>query len=381
MGILEELGVKRVINAAGTLTLLGGSVLSEEVVDAMAEMSRVYVDMEELHEKAGELVAKLLEAEAAYITDGAAAGLVLCAASCITKGDFEKALKLPETSGMANKILVQKPHRNMYDYVVSLAGAKLVEVGSNEGVSRYELEKAIDEQTAAVLYVVYDPLPHALSLEQTLELAHKHDVPVIVDAAAELPPVENLKKFVKMGADMVVFSGGKDIGAPNDTGVILGKRKWVQICRELGPQSYKKVSEETKVFIGRPMKVSKEDIAGFIAALKRYLTLDHEKRLKGWHIKARFIESELCNVKGVKARVLLEQGLGHPRPVCVPKVELEFDTQAIEVVRERLLQGDPPIYTYTLNGKLYINPQCLEEGEETEVVLRLKEVLASLKNA
>jgi uncharacterized pyridoxal phosphate-dependent enzyme len=376
---LRELGVNGVVNATGTLTVLGGSVLSDEVLAAMSEAAKVYVDMEELHLKAGEYVAQMLGVESAYIVDGAAAGLVLCVAACLTQGERAKALALPNTLGMPNKILIQKVHRNMYDYAATIPGALLVEIGSSDGTRREELEGAVDHNTAGILYVAYDPQPNAIPLEAAIEIAHKHGIPVIVDAAAELPPAQNLTKFVKMGADMVVFSGGKDIGAPNDTGLIVGKKRWIDVCRELGPQSYRKVGSETKVFIGRPMKVSKEDILGFVTALRRYLEVDHDKRLERWGEVAAFIAREISTLRGVRTRVVVGHGSGHPRPSTIPKVEVEFEQPIAELVRSRLIERQPPVYTYIVGGKLCVNPQCLREGEQEIVVNRLKEVISEFK--
>jgi len=376
--MLEELGVRPVINAAGTVTVLGGCQVDDEVLDAMREAAKVYVDMNELHAKAGEFIARLTGAEAAYVTNGAAAGLVLSVAACMTMGKTDLMSKLPATDGMKNEVIVQWAHRNMYDYNLELSGARIKEIGHERWTKRTDLEDAINEKTAAVVHFVFDPQEGVLPLNDVIEISHERGVPVIVDAAAELPPKENLMKFVKMKADLVLFSGGKDIGAPNDTGIILGRQDLVQQCMRLGPHSYEKVDSKVRVYIGRPMKSSKEDILGLLAASKRYLQTDHEMRIREWDRKLQYMISELSECKGVNVR-RFEPTVGHNRPACIPRVELEFPNSPTSAGKyaEELKKQDPPIYAYVMNDKLYLNPQCLKDGEERIVVSSLRRLLSS----
>lgn len=377
--MLEELGVKPIINANGTLTVLGGSTIPDEVFEAMREASKVYLDMPQLHAKAGEFIAKLLKVESAYVVNGAAAGLVLSAAACISQGDPSKAALLPKTQGLKNEVLIQKLHRNMYDHNLELAGAKIVEVGGDHETTEADLENAVNHNTAAVAHFVYDPQKGVLPLDKVIEIAHSRGIPVIVDAAAELPPVENLTKFYKMGADLVVFSGGKDIGAPNDTGVILGRKKLVDACVMLGPHSYIDVNSNTKIFIGRPMKTSKEDVLGFVAALKRYVELDQVERMREWQGKANYIVEALAQNGLVKARVITPTK-GSPRPLCIPRVEIEPASPNVSAgeLLAKLRNGSPPIYAYTRENRLYLNPHCLKKDEEKIVASRLLEILNTL---
>ena len=284
--MLEELGIKGVINATGSLTVLGGSVLDDEVLGAIREASKVYLDMPNLHEKVGIFVAGLTGAEDAYVTCGGAAGLALAAGACITRGDTGAMSMLPRTAGMRNQIIIQRQHRNQYDNALEIAGASLVEVGTAEGCRAEDLRCAMTDETCAVVYFAYDPQPGVLPLGEVIQAAGERQIPVIVDAAAELPPPNNLRKYLRMGADLVIFSGGKDIGAPNDTGVILGRRDLVRTCRRLGPHSYEMVGPRTRTYLGRPMKTSKEDILAFAVALRRYLQVtDHRQRMEGWERK------------------------------------------------------------------------------------------------
>jgi L-seryl-tRNA(Ser) seleniumtransferase len=376
--MLKELGIQGVINATGTLTVLGGSVVDKEILGAMAEAASVYIDMEELHDKAGKYVAKLTGAEAAYVTSGGGAALALSVAACMTKGDSSKMAQLPRTDEIQqNEIIVQKLHRNQYDYLIEIPGAKIVEVGTDRKTDRTELEHAIGRRTAAVVYFVYDPQEGVLPLDEVLRISHSRGIPVIVDAAAELPPSQNLSRFTQEGGDLVIFSGGKDIGAPNDTGIILGKKELVDACRRLGPHSYERTgSTKTRVYIGRVMKSSKEDIVGFVAALEKYLREDHSIRINRWEKRADNIVRGLADCPSIKATKTLVT-FGHPRPVNFPRVEVEvMDKQltADEFV-QRLRKSKPPVYAYSMNGKLYFNPQCLKDGEDEMVVRAVLSIL------
>jgi L-seryl-tRNA(Ser) seleniumtransferase len=375
-GILEELGVHGLVNACGTLTVLGGTTLDDEILGAIREAGKVFLDVPELHVKAGNYVARLLGAEDAYVTSGGAAGIALSVGACMTRGDTTKMVRLPITERMPNEVIVQRLHRNMYDRNIEVVGGKIVEVGSEKGTSAVELEQALTERTAAVVYFVFDPQEGVLPLKRVLDISHRHGTPVIVDAAAELPPVSNLVHFVRMGADLVVFSGGKDLGAPNDTGLVLGKKNLIQVCRRLGPHSYETADGGTIVHIGRPMKVSKEDIVAVVVAVKRYLSTDHNGRMKEWVSKADYMASQLSG-SAIKARKVYPS-VGHPRPASIPRVEVTVSSGHItaEWLVENLRKMSPPIYSYSINGKLYLNPQCLKEGEEEIVVSSLKALLS-----
>jgi L-seryl-tRNA(Ser) seleniumtransferase len=274
-------------------------------------------------------------------------------------------------------VIVQRLHRNEFTHVLTFAGAKLVEIGNEHSTSPEELDMAINEQTAAVAYFAYDPQKGVLPLERVLQISHSRGIPVVVDAAAEIPPLENLGRFTKAGADLTLFSAGKDIGAPNDTGIILGCRDLVRTCVRLGPHTRELVDSEIRNYIGRPMKTSKEDILAVVAALKRYVKTDHDARLTKWKARAEYMFSEIS--KCDKARVkIIHPGFGHPRPICVPRVELELKNTELtaEDVANQLRQGEMPIYTYVIAGKLYINPQCLRDGEEGVLARRLANILA-----
>lgn len=381
--LLEELGVQRVINATGVLTVLGGSVIDDEVMAAMQEVSKIYVDVPELQQKAGEYLANLLDVEAAFVTSGAAAGLVLAMGACMTGGKQEDMTRLPRTEGMRkNEAVVQKLHRNMYDYNLEIAGARIVDAGTKSGTTEEDLSNAITDRTAAVVYFMFDPQDGVLPLDKVIKMAHSRSVPVIVDGAAENPPTENLWKYYQMGADLVTFSGGKDIGGMNNTGLLIGRKELVQICVRLGPHSYEESPNGLRVYIGRPMKVSKEGIVGLVAAIRKYVRTDQDARIAMWNKRADYMVSELSASRGVVVRKMLPVNVDHPRPMTIPKVEVTLTSTKLrpESIEKELRKGDPPIQAYSLEGKLYINPQCLLDGDEIIVAKRLREVLDFLYN-
>jgi uncharacterized pyridoxal phosphate-dependent enzyme len=376
MGIIEELDLKPVINAAGTLTTLGGTTLAKEVINAIIEASGVYLDMGELHVKAGQYIAKLLGVEDAYITSGAGAAIVLAVAACMVRERSDRLGTFPHVEDLKHQVIVQKKHRNFYDYIIEITGAKIVEIGTESETSESDLINAINEKTCAVMYFVFDPMDGTLPLNKVIEIAHHCNIPVIVDAAAEVPPRDNLKKFYEMGADLVIFSAGKDIGAPNDTGIIIGRRTLIEICRRLGPHNYENVDGRTRIYLGRPMKTSKEDVFAVIAALKKYLNMNENDRIANWENKVDYIISELSRNGLKNVRKIYPTDFGHPRPVCIPRVEIQPpENDKADNLLQKLREEDPPIYAYTFGNKLYINPQCVRDGEEKIIAERIIKIM------
>jgi L-seryl-tRNA(Ser) seleniumtransferase len=227
MPVYQELGVRPIINACGTLTRIGGSRMSAEVLESMVEAAASFAHIDELQARAGKVIAEVTGAEAGYVTTGAAAGLALATAACVAGMDVGKMDRLPDTTGMKNEVVVQRGHRNAYDHGIRSAGIKFVEVGylgypGAGGTMPWQIDEAITERTAAVACPILDT-PGTVSLPVVAEIAHAKGVPVIVDAAAELPPRSNLRRFISEGADLVTFSGGKAIGGPQSSGILAGR--------------------------------------------------------------------------------------------------------------------------------------------------------------
>lgn len=396
MGIYEELGVKRVINASGTLTVLGGSLMEQGTLEAMNEAAKSFVNMAELAEKAGNIVAEATGAEDGLVTSGAAASLALAAAACITGKDLAKIDKLPDTDGMKNEIIIQRMHRNTYDRCLRISGAKFVEVGDRSHTLPWEMEAAISENTAAIVYFVYGPQPGVLPLEEVIEIAHKRNIPVIVDAAAEIPPVENLKKYIKIGADLVLFSGGKGILGPSNSGLLCGKRELMEAAALNGyPTIALRYPPDHPYFsgkfgIGRAMKISKEQIVGLVTALKSCIKKDHKSEMERWTEMAEYMAKELNALPNVETKVTLEIPMG-PRPVCIPKTEVSIDEKALGLtvsdIVNALKEGNPEVAVITNKeaaipkNRIYLSPQCLFNGEEKVVVKKLKKILTSQRDS
>lgn len=365
----EDLGVKKIINAAGTYTKYSGSLMNPLVLEAMTEAAKDFVDIEELLEKSGKYIANLLDVEGALITSGAAAGLALATAACIAGDDLGIRNSLPKTEGLANEIIVMKSHRCPYDQAMITVGAEFVEIGNAIDTHPWELEAAIGEKTAAVAYFVQsDMLESSLPLDKVIEIIHAHNLPVLVDAAAELPPVENLKKFTKMGADIVVFSGGKDIRGPQSSGLMLGKKEIIDISRFHGYPHHA---------IGRPMKLDKETIIGLVTALELYLKEDHQSKMEKWEQQIDTIVAGLKTISDLEVKK--DYGVQPiTQPAITPRAYCTFSKKSgitKEEVVEELYQGEPAIAIMINKKSLVINSHMLQEGEEEIVIQRLREVL------
>lgn len=372
--IFDALGVRRVINGHHWRTALGGSVMSPEVVQAMADSAGCFVDLEELYRRAGEYIASITGAEAGMVTAGCAAAQVLQAAACMTGLDEAKMARLPNASGMKNEVIIQKSHRNYYDNCFRLAGATLVEIGDGDGTARADLDSAITDSTAAVAYAWHARF-RGLDLEQVVRAAHARDVPVVVDAAAELPPVENLTRFISLGADLVAFSGGKGVRGPQSTGILAGRRDLVKAAF-LNTMS----SDRTWAGIGRPMKVSKEEIVGLVKALEMFVEADHETEWAEWRATSASIIEALEDIRGLTT--YLNEGPVYPGPAA-PTATVVLDKSwrgpSADAVAEALVAGDPPIYIGTgpKPEELWVAPATLQEGEAEFVADRLRQVLTT----
>ena len=377
MGIYQELGLQEVIVATGNFTELGGSLMPGEVLEAMQDAARSFVSIRALHERAGQVIADVTGAEAGYVTSGAAAGLLLATAACMTGSDPAAIQQLPDTAGLKNEVVIHKSHSNYYNRMFRLTGAKIKEVGY--GAHRtlpWQLESALDERSAAIIYVVAQFLVSqtALPLPEVVRIARAKGVPVIVDAANELPPVGNLRKFIELGADLVIFSGGKDLQGPQPSGFICGRQDLIAACALNGAPNHG---------IGRPMKVGKEEIVGLVAALKRYVRLDHQARLAGWERQVSLIVDGLADIGHLRVRRVFPDYTGRP----VPRAWLTWDEETAGLSKQEVLdalaQGPPAIRVmeeYAGKG-LLIDPTTLLDGQETIIAERLRTIFAGRGSA
>ncbi|MBM3934198.1 MAG: aminotransferase class V-fold PLP-dependent enzyme [SAR202 cluster bacterium] len=367
--VYGRLGIKPVINAFGTDTKLGGSIMEPETAAAMAEASKVMVHMHELVERAGEVIARHTGAEAGLVTAGGAAAMVLQAAACMTGNDPGKALQLPDTTGMKNEFVIKKMHTHKYVQQWREAGAKPVWVGDEKGATPAQIEAAIGPNAFGLAFIASRALPDSFDgLDVMVKIAHKHGLPIMVDAAAMLPPVENLRRFIDHGADMVSFSGGKAIRAPQSSGILAGRKDLIAAAS---------LSNSPNQGVGRPTKVCREEIVGLVTALESYVKRDHAADMRRWRQLDQVIIDAISEIPGVTARI--DQ---HDWTAPVPEVSVSFTPEwrgpKPQEVVAALAAGDPEIIVAPAKRPgeaFFINPHGFLDGEAELVAERVRAVL------
>jgi L-seryl-tRNA(Ser) seleniumtransferase len=358
--IYTRIGVRPVINGVRTVTVLGGSIMPPEVRRAMDEAADYFVSIPELQEKVGARIASLLGVPAAMVTAGAASAMTVGAAACVTGGDREKLRRLPDTSGMKNEIIQQRSHTDGYQAQMLQVGTKIVWVESRD-----ELDAAINERTAMMFFLAkHDPIGRIHS-DEWIRVGKERGVPTFCDAAANLPPVENLWAYVKQGFDLVTFSGGKGLLGPQCSGLLLGRKALVEAgLLALSPY----------VGIGRGMKVGKEEIMGLLAAVERYLKLDHEAEKRELESRAAEMIASLSKVSGLKIKEFMPEIDNHTPHVQIDWDEKTWKLTSKNVVRQ-LLDGDPPIAVQRPGeGRLLVSVWMMRPGEHRIVIKRLREL-------
>jgi len=369
MSIYDEIGIPRVINAAGSMTYLGGSLMHPEVLEAMRSAAGAYVLIEDLLQWASGEIAAHTGAEAGLVTTGTTGGLILATAACLTGTDRQRMRQLPDTRGFKAEVVMQKQHRISFDHAARIAGAQIVEVGDEDETTLADVETALGDQTAAVLHMALDPQPTA-ALRDVAALARARGIPVIVDAAAELPPVSNLRAFLDEGADLVVFSGGKAICGPNDSGILCGRSDLIEAATA---QAFPNPG------IGRALKVSKEQIVGLVYALRRFASTDFDAEAIRWKALCQRMCDELQGLACAQAEIAM--ATGGARPLVIPRVRVRVDVDALgktlEQIDEELERGTPAMAVVMQPGanELWLSPQHLQEGEAEVAAARLRAVL------
>jgi D-glucosaminate-6-phosphate ammonia-lyase len=362
------IGVRPIIHMGGTTTRYGGTIIRPEAQQAMEAAKGALVDMNELNVKAGQAIARMLGAEAAVVSSGAAGALLLQAAAVIAGTDPAKIARLPDTEGMRNEIVMQRAHRMGYDQCFRAAGGKIVEVGFGNNTEEWQMEDAIGEKTAAVAHIVSPGnAGRGLGFEKVMEVAHRNGVPVIVDAASMLPPRDNLFKFANAGADLVCYSGGKGIRGPQGTGILVGKADLVEAAR---------LNAAPNAAIGRSAKVSKEEIMGLIAALDAFLKGDEEQEMATYRRRCEDLIDHLDEVPGVTATVE-QDGFVYLIPEAVVRFDSSWTGRSAAEIVQALAEGDPPIYAKALQPQegLVFNPFNPTDEEVQIVGRRLREEL------
>jgi len=372
MDIFKRLGLdmKPIINAGGPITMYCGGRMPQEVIEAMSEVSNISVRMDDLQEAASKFIAKITGAEAGYLTCGCSAALTLATAACMTGYDVHRINCLPDTSNMPNEVLIASSQRCGYDHAIRAAGAKIVNVGMSSGplspgqiynTLPEDYEVAITDRTVAIAYFYYGGgIP---PLEEVVHIGKKYSIPVILDAANQVPPVENLRKFISMGVDLVAVSGGKCICGPLNSGLLFGKHDLIASAalnhfvpgfgagyvsyNEWAPPPSLVPKEKLRGLphhpLGRGFKVSKEAAIGLLTALK--LLTDEERHAKDMKRLRRLLEPTVERLKGVIG-IKVERAEKPPGgiPVIIIKIDKLKLGKGVHEVLQRLKQGDPPIY-------------------------------------
>ncbi|MFC6823631.1 aminotransferase class V-fold PLP-dependent enzyme [Halopelagius fulvigenes] len=396
--IYDDLGVPTVVNATGTKTRISGSLIREEAVEAMTDAARSFVRISDLQARASELISDVTGAEAGYVTCGASAGLMLGAAACIAGDDIDAMYQLPDTEGLADEIIVPRTHRSGYDHALRAAGATIVDVGTNDhhlgtgsrNVEPWEIAEAITEETAAIAYLQKEytepPLP------KVVEIAHAHDVPVIVDAAAEVPPTSNLSRFIDEGADLVAFSGGKAIRGPQTTGILAGREDLVEsvALQQLDMHAAEPVWDPPSGLvdvdrydgvprqgIGRSLKVGKEELVGLIKSLELFIEEDHDALGDEWLNRTNRIADRLSAEPALSTRTTEADKVSIAPEVVVTVDEDVAGITTIDLVRS-LRQEDPRVFVGAdslADSAFTVNPMCLTDEEAEYVVERIRSYL------
>ena len=369
--VYTRLGLKPIINASGTYTHLGGSLMPGEVIDAMDEAARQYVPIRDLTKAVGDRIAQLTGNEAALVTTGAAGAIFVGTCACIAGNDPDRMKHLPFTDGMKNEVVVQNLHNTGWTRQCEAAGGRMVEVEYPE-----QMERAINGKTAMIYFLVADKhfgtyrdrldAPGGkIPLEQSLAIAKKARVPLLVDAAAELPPPENLSGYTKQGADLVAFSGGKGLRGPQNAGLLVGRKDLVDAAA---------LFQSPYSGIGRDLKIAKETMIGMLAAVERYVRLDHAAEWNSWKAQVDYVKNAIKGISGVEADYVPREVTNH-----VPRLYVKWDEKSFNFSREdcfkALQEGEPSIVALRTPLGVTIVTWMMAPGEEKIVARRLKEVL------
>ena len=389
----KKYGLRRVINGATCLTRLGGSIAHPDVYEAMKDASKSFIQIPELQAWAGKKIAEATGAEAGLPTAGANNALMLGAAACIMKNtELEKynpleletwshlTLRVPaHLEGLPTEFIVQKNDRFVYDHAVECVGGRFIEVGGEHGATEEELDKAYKPGKTAAYYYTVRSAADSLPLETMIKIAKKHSVPIIVDAAAELPPKMKLTQYIDMGADLVIFSGGKYLGGPNNSGMLAGREDLIKLAHL---QAYPFHG------VGRASKMSRETIVGFVKALELYLERDEQVEFDKWMKGAENIAMQLEKIPGVKTGITYHQTIEEGLPMA-PICYLELNEDKFSITSEDLVNslrgGDPSIEILLepgflleeCKGKVAINPEFMLEGDAQIVVKEITEILTT----
>jgi L-seryl-tRNA(Ser) seleniumtransferase len=363
--ILKELGIRTFINAAGTYTAMTASLMHDEVVETIKQSAKQFAMLDEVQDKVGEKIAELCHAEAATVTAGCWSALVLGTAGVLTGMDMKKVAQLPNVTGMKSEVIVQKGHNIGYVHALTNTGAIIVEIETAQ-----ELEKAINEKTAMMWFLnTYAPMGK-IQHEEWVAVAKKHKIPIMIDMAADVPPVSNLWKYNELGFDLVCVSGGKAMCGPQSAGILMGRKDLIAAARLSAPPRGGN--------IGRGMKVNKEEIVGMYVALEKYIKQDHDAEWKMWESKIDSIKTAVNSVEGVTTEISVPPIANH-----TPLLFIKWDESKVKTSNKDLMlklrNGSPSIEVMANGTGINITVFMLQEGEEKIVAKRVREELLLAK--
>ncbi|GAB3736610.1 aminotransferase class V-fold PLP-dependent enzyme [Spirosoma lituiforme] len=362
--LFKEFGIRTFINAAGTLTYMTGSLMHDEVLDAINYGAKEFCLLDEIQDKVGAKIAQMVHSEAAVVTSGAFSGMTLGLAGILTGMDQKKVEQLPHLAGtgMKTEVICQKAHDIVYNHALTNTGCKIVVVETAADV-----EKAINENTALMHFLHIEADKGKIMHEEWVALGKKHNIPTSIDIAADVPPVENLWKFNDMGFHFVVISGGKAMRGPQSAGLLMGKKDIISAARlHMPPRGFN---------IGRGMKVNKEEILGMYVALERFINEDHAKVWKTWEEGTAYVENTVKTVTGVTTEVHVPPLGNH-----TPTLRIAWDPAKLRItgkeLQEALRKGDPSIEVGGSGpSHIGVTVWMLKPGQEKIVAKRIKEEL------
>jgi D-glucosaminate-6-phosphate ammonia-lyase len=368
--LYQELGIRPVVNCKGAYTVVGASKQWPELHAAMAQASQQFVYLEELQEKIGQRLSKLIGSEAAMVTSGAAGAIALGTCACLTGTDPEKVLQVPDLAGMKSEVIIQRSHRNNFDHAVRNTGVKLIVVDGND-----QLHNAVNEHTA-MLYYLGDMGQQmedgAVSLEECLAAGKKAGFPVMVDAADMIPPWDNIRKLAAQGVDLICISGGKHMRGPQCSGILAGRKDLVQAALVNSSPN-----EDT---FGRPMKVGREEMIGVWLAAEKYSKLDFAALDRQYFEQTESLVRQLKKIDGLQVSYA-----PYEKTRRIHRVVAQWDEQAMRLTADQcehqLLDGEPRIAALRHDGGLAFTLFMGEPGDETIVGRRMKEIFAAARNA
>jgi D-glucosaminate-6-phosphate ammonia-lyase len=373
--IYDVLGTKPVINARGIYTDLGGSILSPQVWAAVEEANRSFVDMVDLLDQTGKIIARLAGTEAARVTPGASAAITLGIAACMTGTDGEKMERLPNTDGMKNVVLIQRRHRYKYDRMVRMTGATLATIGDETGTTEEQLEAAIGPRTAAIFIPAHlDGIAGSVPLSRVAQMGQRHRIPLFVDAAYLNFPVDRLRSFTDQGADLVCFSA-KYFGGPNAGGFIAGR---MDLIDAVAGVDFTRFESGDHLIFGRPFKLDRQTVVAVVVALQEWMTMDHEARFADYARKVEAIRRGLEDLPGISVSPMsftMEETL-EPEPVncLVVRVDPASGATAREI-ELALRSGNPAVLVHLRDETLIVDVEMVRDGDPEIIVDRVRGAL------